>query len=326
MTTTTETKTTAKRRRFPEALATGRTPTGVVVCDADPLTDEWFAARREGITATDIPKILGESEYGNAISVWMDKRGEWPDDIGDPEAAEWGHILEPVVARKWADDHNTRALVIEMLGKKGALWMRASLDRLVLRCPLDDTRPAYTCGLEVKTRSAFVAGRWREDTPDDVLAQVAWQRVVSGVDHIHTVCLIGGQRLVEHVYHRDQALEDFIVAEATRVWQHVQDGTQPDADANALLTKVLDRLYPNRDGVIELDRVKALAAVDAYEAARVDEASAKRRKEAAKAELVQLLGANEVALVDDRPAFTYQANKNGVRSIGIARDLRKEAS
>ncbi|MGH3813443.1 MAG: YqaJ viral recombinase family protein [Pseudonocardiaceae bacterium] len=287
------------------AMATGLTPTGVVVCTGKPLTDDWFAARREGITATDLPKILGDSPHGNAVSVWLDKRGEWDDDAG--EEAEWGHELEPVVTRVWCRRNNTHAAPIEMLARKGAPWMRASLDRAVTVCPTGQVKTRYACGLEIKTRSAFVAGRWRDDMPDDVLAQVAWQRMVSGYPHIHVACLIGGQRLVAYTYHRDDQLEDFLHAEADRVWRHVLDGTPPEVDPDALLVRVLDQMYPHRDGAVEVPMADALSAIDAYEAARADETDALGRKERARAELVTFLGDHEVGLVENRPAFTYKA-------------------
>lgn len=312
----------AAARRKRDALATGMTPTGVVVCAAPPLSDEWFEARREGITATDMAKILGLSDHGNAVSVWMDKRGEWDDEAG--EAAEWGHELEPVVARVWCRRNGTHAAPIEMLGKRGALWMRASLDRLVSECPHGLTDKRYSCGLEIKTRSAWVAGNWRDDMPDDVLAQVAHQRTVTGLHHIHVACLIGGQRLVEHLYTADAQLEAFIVAEAERVWRHVGDGTQPTAAPNALLTRVLNRRFPNREGVVDVPADEALAAIGRYEEARLDEKAAKLRRESAKAEMVLALGDNEAAFVDDRLAYSYQANTAGTRSISITQAFRKQ--
>ena len=78
--------------------ATPVTPTGVLVYDGAPHTDEWFAARRRGITATDVPKILGLTEYGTARHVWLDKQGLAPVDEGS-EAARWGTLLEDIVAK-----------------------------------------------------------------------------------------------------------------------------------------------------------------------------------------------------------------------------------
>lgn len=317
-------------------LSTGMTPTGVVVCDAPPLSEAWFEARRQGITATDLPKILGETEYGNAISVWMDKTGRpWEDEAG--EAAEWGNELEPVVAKVWCRRNDTNAAKPEMLGRRGAEWMRASLDGLVSRCPHGLTDKAYGCGLEVKTRSGFVTGLWRDDMPDDVLAQVAWQRIVTDLGHIHVACLFGGQKMREYLYVRDDQLEAFLIQEATRVWQHVKDDTQPLADPNALLTRVLNALHPNREGVANLPATETIAVLDNYETARLDVAEATRRKEAAKAQLVlALVDAEDAAVVNDTAlvdlagettlAFTYRANVNGVRTLRIADTYRKRDS
>lgn len=309
------------------ALATGLTPDGVVCCTAPALSEEWFAARREGITATDVPKILGLSEYGNAVSVWMDKRGEWTDEAG--EAAEWGHELEPVIAKVWCQRNNTRYIKPEMLARRGQEHLRASLDGIVSRCPLGLTDREYSCGLEVKTRSAWVAGQWRDDMPDDVLAQVGHQRIVTGLGHIHVACLIGGQRLVEYLYQRDDALEVFLLAEAERVWRHVLDGTQPLVDPNALLTRVLNVLYADRDGIAELDLDKTIDMLTRYDTERLTITAAKRRQEAAKAEMVLALTDKEAATVELTPgeptiAYTYKPNVNGVRTLRITEPFKSK--
>lgn len=304
------------------------TPTGLFVTDADPGSDEWLAARRKGITATDIPKILigDETTHGNAISVWMDKQGQWDDDLG--EAAMWGQVLEEPIAAVWSRQHGTETAPLPVLCHVVNEWMVASLDRIVRDCPTGEATAAWGCALEVKTRNAFVAGNWRDDVPDDVLAQVAWQRLVSGFGHVHVACLIGGQRLVQHTYRRDAELERYLLIEAGRVWRHVLDGTRPIAPANALLTAVLNKLYPDRDGVLSLvsadEIAEALDVVDAYEDARLAEAAAKADKDAAKSRIVERLGPHEVALVDGKPVFSYRANRNGVRSLLIARDIRKD--
>ena len=105
------------------------TPTGVLITDAAPETEEWFAARREGITGTDLPKILGLSKYGNALAVWQDKRGEWTDDAG--EAARWGQLLEEPVAEEWAERNDTIVERIGVVANVEYPWMRASLDRVI---------------------------------------------------------------------------------------------------------------------------------------------------------------------------------------------------
>lgn len=268
------------------------TLTSTVICDAEPQTDEWFAARRTGITATDLPKILGLTKYGNALSVYHDKRGELPPDEAG-QAARWGHLLEDVIAQAWADDHDTEVRRIGVMANTGEPWQQAALDRLVMTCP-DGDGP---CGLEIKCRSAFKAGAWREEVPDDVLAQVAWQRIVTGLAHIHVAVLIGGNDLREFRYDPEPDVEALCVNEAAAVWQRIQDGIPPPVDATTMLLDLLDRLHPNRDGAVPIDRERYLRLKADYDEAHDIESYAKGGKEWARYRTVALLGGGD-RLVD----------------------------
>lgn len=287
------------------APAAGDTPAGYVVTTAAPETDEWFAARRGGITGTDLPKILGYSKYGNALAVWMDKRGELDDVAG--EAAAWGHILEDPVAQEWARRNDTSVLPIGVLANIEAPWMRASLDRVVTDCP-DDTNRRNSCGLEIKTRSAFKADEWRDGMPDSVLAQVAWGRIVSGLDHMHVAALIGGQRLVAFRYDRDDVLEEYLVRAAQPVWTAVEEGLAPEAhpDADGVLLDLLDQVYRTHEGNREIPAAAAEEWLAQYADGGDLEKRGKALKTEAKTALVQLLGDGATGVVNEVPVFTYK--------------------
>lgn len=278
------------------------TPEGELIYDGQPHTPEWFAVRREGITGTDLPKILSISKYGNALSVWQDKRGEVDDEAG--EAAYWGTVLEDPVAQRWAWIHETTVTEVGVIANRDRRWIRASLDRLVAKCP-DGDGP---CGLEVKTRSAFKAGSWRDDVPDDVLAQVEWGLISTGLDHMHVAVLIGGQRLLWHRIDRDPALEQYLVEQAEPIWQSVLEGNPPEvsADAEGLLLAQLNEMHENRSGRVDLPP-EASTHVESYRTASGEEGAAKKVKEQAKAELVRLLGDGDEAALNDVPVFTYRA-------------------
>lgn len=284
------------------------TPTGRLVTTAAPETDEWFEARRAGITGTDLPKILGLTKYGNALSVWLDKRGELDDDAG--EAARWGQLLEDTVAEEWAHRHGTGVISVGVLRHSDEPWMRASLDRLVVLCPDTGTT---CCALEVKTRSAWVADQWAEGVPDSVLAQTTWGLMVTGLDHHHVAALIGGQRLVSYRVDRDPKLEEYLLDAATPVWQAVVDGVPPEAhpDSEGILLELLDRLYAKREGDRELDPGDAGEWIALYE----DGLDLAKRGEAAKTQaktaLVQMLDDGDTGLVLGAPRFTYKRPEPG---------------
>lgn len=297
------------------------TPTGLLVTAAEPDTDEWFAARRNGITGTDLPKILGLTRYGNALSVWLDKRGELDDDAG--EAARWGQLLEEPVAQEWATRHGTTVDDVGVLAHVEHGWMRASLDRLVDTCP-DGAGP---CALEVKTRSAWVADQWAEGVPDSVLAQTTWGLMVTGLAHHHVAALIGGQRLVSYRVDRDPKLEQYLLDAARPVWQAVVDGVPPEAhpDSEGVLLELLDRLYAKREGDRELDPGDAGEWLALYEDGLEQAKRGEALKTQAKTALVQMLDDGETGLVAGAPRFTYKRPEPGYAlPAAELRRLRKE--
>lgn len=285
------------------------TPTGVLVTDAEPETDEWFAARREGITGTDLPKILGLTKYGNALSVWLDKRGELDDSAG--EAALWGQILEDPVAQEWARRHSAEVEPVGVIANVERPWIRASLDRLIPLgyCPDGDDR----CGLEVKTRSAFKSKMFRSEIPDDVLAQTTWGLLTTGLHHMHVAVLIGGQELRSFRVDRDPKIEEYLLKAAAPVWAAVQDGIPPEAhpDSDGVLLALLNQLYTKRAGDRELDPDKAQRWIDQYAEGAAIEKQGKAAKEQAKAGLVQLLDDGDAGLIDGLTVFTYRAPDPG---------------
>jgi putative phage-type endonuclease len=230
-------------------------PDGALVYDGPPLTPEWFEVRRSGITASDLPAIVvgGDGPYAETpLHVWLDKRGELPD-RGHNHFAEAGRRAEPMIAQWWADDNGVKVRETGIWAHGTRRWMLASPDRIPDRCP-DGDGP---CGVEVKNRNAYVAGQWRDDVPDDVLAQTGWQMAVTGWGHVHVAALIGGNTPRWHRVDRDPVLEQYLIGEAARVWAAVLDGVPPQVDPSAALARLLEAIYPERAGGRGIDPVTA---------------------------------------------------------------------
>src|SRR5690606_20076292 len=62
--------------------------------------DEWLQARRRGIGGSDAAVIAGLDPFKSPVRLWMEKRGEIEEEPAG-EAAEWGLLLEPVIAREF---------------------------------------------------------------------------------------------------------------------------------------------------------------------------------------------------------------------------------
>lgn len=295
------------------------TPTGIIAYDGDPHTDEWFATRRRGITGTDLPKILGLSDYGTARHVWLDKQGLLPLDESESEAAFWGTTFEDPVARVWAARNDTTVSTVGILAHADTPWQLASLDRLVDRCPIG----CDPCGLEVKTRSAFMAGKWRDDVPDDVLAQVQWGIHVSGLDHMHVAVLLGGQRMEEFLIDRDGDVIRYLVGHAERLWGQVRSGEMPTCEPTAALGRLLDAIHADRSGDVEVDALTGDALRADYLDACREVRDAEARKDRAKVSVLDHLsnGTRLVVSSEDgpRPIFEYLPRSKTTVSVKEAK-------
>jgi putative phage-type endonuclease len=285
------------------------TPEGILVLSADAPREQWLAERKNGITATDIPAILGLNKYKTAIDVWNDKLsapdGNFEPAIGNMEAAFWGIQLEDTVAKAWAEQNNFTIRRIGIIQHASNPWARASLDRLVSGCP--DGR----CALEVKTRSGFVGDEWDKTVPQDVNAQVQWQLLVSGLDHIHVIALIGGQRLVHHsikIGHGDLKPTD-LMASALQVWEAVQSGQPPQLPEALWTDDYLNQLHPDRSGEVEVG-YEVIDLVVRYDEISSTIKKLETEKDEIKTQLIGAIGSAEIATSGGATLFTYKTTNS----------------
>lgn len=287
------------------------TPTAYLVLPATATREEWLAARRRGIGASDVPAILGVSDYGTPRSVYYDKSGENVDNAG--EAAHWGTVLEEPVAREWARRNRSVVRRVGLVAHVDDPTMMCTLDRRVTECPLPESY-RERCALEVKLRSALKANRWHANLPDDIAGQMLWQIAVTGYDHLHYAVLVGGNDYRQGVVRRadHEATIRHIVTACKRFWsQFVEPGVVPAADAEhaSRELEMYKRMQRGRSGLTSADPVEAAEAVLAYEENRLAESAAKKRKEAAYAEMLRLLGNHEALLVDGHVAYEMRPTR-----------------
>lgn len=140
------------------------------------LTEQQLEMRRTGITATQLPAILGKHPYYSAADVWLEKVA--PDKVEevDNEAIHRGEDLEPAVA-SWA----ARELGMEVFEDPDTV--RHHDDALLLATPdrlISDGDDAYI--LECKTSRSKMD--WGDEYTDQVPIHYFYQ-----VHHQLDVCL-----------------------------------------------------------------------------------------------------------------------------------------
>ncbi len=298
------------------------TPTGLMVMTAREMIDDreaWLRARRfrEGvgymIGSSDIPSILGLPESGTPVKVWHEKvHGlEQPD---NPNMM-WGRLHEDTISRYWRNRNRSAVRAIGLVAQVARPWAQASLDRAVQLCPLDGS--SGTCALEIKTRGAFGSRRFHRDLPDDILAQVVWQLIVSGYDHLHYAILVGGNGYTQGVVRASEVAEIITYVlrkvEAFRS-DHLAGAFLPETEWSELLQEdvatgrtiwvgrevepvwpieewagsliELDKmLHPERDGILTLDDTSLVTELAELRAAA---AALKKKQDQVQARLAQL--------------------------------------
>ena len=293
--------------------------TGVRLAGHDPITDRaaWLAQRQTGIGSSDLPVLLDLSRFKTPLDLWADKRGLVEDEPAGV-AAEWGNRLEDAVARWWLDHYGrpagptrTELVPVPTACHVARPWQMVSIDRLIECCPDGHEH----CALEVKTRSAYVAGHWADGVPDDVAAQCLWQIDALGLDAVHVVVLIGGNdpRVFTVLPNPDVQRDLRALGEAFH--RRVLDNDPPPATLDDRTLSLFRRMFGDPAGELaqkatpdELDTIHDL--LDEYEAAHKAGKAQEAAKTAAKVALVALLdhAAGATDLVDPAgvPLFTWR--------------------
>jgi putative phage-type endonuclease len=227
-----------------------------VICDTDD-EQEWLAVRNTGIGASEIGAVLGlpgVSHRSSPLKVFMEKVGAIePEDLSDVEAIEWGHEMEPVIARRYKARtgrpvERGRRGRYQVLRSKLYPWALCSLDFWTADNDGGERRP-----LEVKNVSAFLAEDWLDGTPDYYHAQVQQQILVTGKPLATSACCIGGNRLAWCDVPRDEQMIRKIIFHGSLMWERIVQRIPPEPDGSEATKQLLARLYPqDNDSSVEL--------------------------------------------------------------------------
>lgn len=226
-------------------------------------SDEWYAARRELITSTDIPIILGLSPYKSEADLAAEKRGEeQPIDLATERRFRLGLALESVIRDEDQVEHGKKLRRVSRFIRSGDIpWAGTSLDF---------ERVGEKVIVEAKTTRTTKAD---DGLPQDWEAQVRWQMGVAGYPAAHVACLRSGSVLECFDIEHDERIFRDLVAVAEDFRRRLAEGGPFSESKDSVR-----RRYPQDDGeVIEADaelaeavralidvraRIKALEADD----------------------------------------------------------------
>jgi predicted phage-related endonuclease len=204
-------------------------PAGRRVLSFNAPREQWLRARRALLCASDVAKVLGWSQWGDAYTIWLEKTGRAPLDETSTVYQARGLLFEAPIVELWAHHYSDTPIEYRRQGLMASdVWVEAgaSVDWLSI-CP------AGRCLIEVKSQADMAEWAGNE-VPLPVQGQVMWQLFVTGRDHVHVVAM--GPRYVpaHRLMRRDQVLIDWMVEQLQPWWDmHIVNDVAPEATRHA---------------------------------------------------------------------------------------------
>lgn len=296
----------------------------VVLGSFEPGSDDWHAARANGIGGSEIAAVLGLSPHESRFSLWHRKKGL----IGPVEESEemyWGKEHEPAICRRFAREHPEWFV-------RGAYtyahperpWQIANPDRNLWPTDshIDDRVPAAV--LEAKTARDDTG--WGKEGTDDIpvhyRAQGLWYMDVTGARRCYVAVLIAGSEYREYVVDYDEAEAQLLRDAGARFMDDLARDNRPTIDGHSATYQAIREIPEGLDPIdIEIStelRDRFYAAQDAAWAAE-DELTA------CKGELLDAIGTGQRAVCERARVATRTVRNGSTYSLMPARTRRNAA-
>lgn len=302
---------------------------------------EWLQLRAQDITSTEAAGLFDAGSYDNSrtfFELFQIKAGLLqPKPFKDNDRTKWGNRLEAAIAAGIAEDLGLIVEPFKVYMRIPELRMGSSFDFKIVglsdgyegeEYARDMFREHGPGIMEVKNVDALQFRRnWIDDgesieATTQIEMQVQHQLAVSGLGWSLIAPLVGGNTPKVIIRLRDDEACQAIMAKAGELWERVAAGNPPPAD----YTKdgnVIARVYLNNDGTeVDLSSNMRLITVCAeYSAAGMAEKEAKARKDAAKAEILDIIkhhktvhaGAFKVSAGTNKEVFKAYIRETGER-------------
>jgi putative phage-type endonuclease len=297
-----------------------QTPTGVHLGTWETGSPEWLEVRRNGVGGSEVSAILGLSPFDSRFALYHRKVGTLPPlDLKDE--MEWGHRLEPVIARKYSDTHpEFEVVTCGTYAHRSRPWQILNPDRLAL------SSGAVAKPVELKY-SLYGDGWGRpgtEEIPIYYRTQSLWYLDGLGLDEIDVAVFIGGAadyreytihaNPAEVAQHRE-AVKDFL--------DDIDTGTLPNLDGHTATYQAVKELHPDIDGSrVEVPTAIALAYIEAARGKKTAETAGRY----AAAQLADYIGGAQHATWNGIRIASRQARGDGTPYLVAARNLDQLAT
>lgn len=282
----------------------------VVLGHFEPGSDDWHAARANGIGGSEIAAVVGLSPYESRFSLWHRKKGL----IGPVEESEemyWGKEHEPAICRRFAREHpDLYVTPAPTYAHPERLWQIANPDR-----------HAGPDLFEAKT-ARDDTGWGKEGTaeiPVHYRAQCIHYMDVTGARRCWVGVLIAGSEYREYVVDYDEDEARILREAGARFMDDLARDVRPDIDGHSATYQAI-REIPEGLDPIDIEITTELR--DRFYAAQDAAWSAEDELIACKGELLDAIGTGQRAVCERERIATRTVRNGSTYSLMPARTRR----
>lgn len=264
--------------------------------------EEWLAARRQYIGASDTAGIFGVGYGGqDPTTVWESKVCDVPVEITEEDEKRFkiGHILEPAIRELFTLE---TGLTVE---PPNGFEMRISKEHPFMAATLDGEaiHPEYgKAPVELKNVGNWALGEWSDGrTPIKFQIQGQHQLAVTGDSYVAIVGWLAGQHKIEVRWlKRDDRFIAAMLARLEEFWECVEANRMPTGIDPFAVAAVLKRLHPDDNGECVRLPVEAESWGRAVTEMTAHIKMCEKIREVAKNKLRAVIGGNTFAVCGDR--------------------------
>ena len=248
--------------------------------------EEWKELRNHYIGGSDAASVAGMNPYKGAITLWAEKTGRIQPFDGNI-TTETGTYLEPFVARLFCRETGKKVQRVNFTLVNSAYpFACANVDRRIV---------GENALLECKTTNSslnlklFKQGEY----PDAWYCQMVHYMAVTGCERVYLAVLIACREFRCFVLDRDEAEIASLMQLERAFWDHVLNGTQPEATTAPSDTDTITQLSGNEPNISPLDMTPDISLLRQYEIKAQEAKAANDELAALKNQLCATLGAHE---------------------------------
>lgn len=262
---------------------------------------QWLEERKKGIGGSDSPVVLGVSPFKTPRELALEKLGLLPDQDETP-AMRRGRDLEAVAAKMFTDRTGVELVEVgEILTHPEIPWWRANIDRV--------TTDGQTV-VEIKAPGFRQCSKIRREGISEYI-QIQGQHYLMLPRFkaaIYVVLDIDRWDIIQIDQKPDTELQNIIFDADNKFWRAIQNGEIPEDD-----TPPIELPAVGDSRVLKVSSPEWLQAVSDLREAEDILKDAQEVKEAAKAEILRLMGDFEIA--ESEGFRCYNKSQNGRKTI-----------